>query len=90
MVIALPQKWKENISPEICVHCMLIPENCPSVNWVLSSLRGEGFTLGGFTEIHENIDNIRGSSLYYLDWVFPIFCRRLASGDERYNRFITL
>lgn len=31
-------KVEENISPEICVHCVLITENCPSVNWALSSL----------------------------------------------------
>ena len=31
----------ENMSPEICVHFMLITENCPFVNWALSSLRGQ-------------------------------------------------
>ena len=25
-------KVEENISPAICVHCVLITENCPSVN----------------------------------------------------------
>ena len=37
-----------------------------------------------------NNDNIPGSSVCYLEWVIAVFCRRLASGDERYNRFIAL